>query len=197
MKIHSGFTIVLIAFGLAGWIFCFLKFPAAHLFLATIPLVLGIQFFQKNKKTQNILITLFVIVWLLLFTYESVKTFYLEPFFKRPLAKTKFLFPPAGWIMYFNVDDTFGYYEVFGVKGTNIVPLDPHEVIRTRTIMFDNIHRGILGTAANQAHAPKFCRYLKFRFPEFDKFVVTGNYYPSISKEPYNRIQKILYQCTE
>lgn len=83
------------------------------------------------------------------------------------------------------------------MKGKNVVPIDPHDIIRTRTIFFDNIHRGILGTAAETGRAKPFCRYLNQKFPYFDAFIVTGNYYPSITKEPYNRIQNILYQCTD
>ena len=152
---------------------------------------------MKSKRLRNAIITIFVILWTIVFHYESVRHFYLNPLFEKPLPKVKFLFPPAGWIMFFRVDDQFGHYEVYGVKGDDVHLIDPHEVFRVRTIGFDNIHRGVLGSAANRQRAPNFCRHLRNRFPYYDKFLVRSIYYPSITKEPYKRYQKVQYQCAE
>jgi hypothetical protein len=107
----------------------------------------------------------------------------------------KFLFPPAGWIMFYNVDDRYGYAEIYGVKGEEIHRIDPHEFIRTRNIGFDNIHRGILSSALDKRNAQRFCNYLQYRIPYYDRFIVTSVIHPSITQEPYKRIQNVEYQC--
>ena len=150
---------------------------------------------MSSKSLRNTTITIFVIFWILLFHYESIRFFYLNPFFRRELPKFQFLFPPAGWIMFFNVGDSTAYVEVYGVKNNESFPLDPHDIFRTRTIGFDNIHRNILSSVGSLDQARPFCRYLRFRYPYFDKFVVTTIYYPSPTKEPYKRIQQAQYQC--
>lgn len=148
-------------------------------------------------KIRNSIITIFVILWTIIFHYESTRHFYLEPLLGKQLPKLKFLFPPAGWIMFFNVDAPHGHTEVYGVK--NEIPqwIDPHDIFRTRTIMFDNIHRGILGSAAQPSSAKGFCRFLKYRFPYFDKFFVTVVYYPDPSQNRFERYQRVVYQCEQ
>src|SRR3989338_9319288 len=115
---------------------------------------------MKNVRLRNTCITLFVILWSLVFHYESLRFFYLQPFFRKhfdvELPKIKFLFPPAGWIMFFNVNNGFGYVEVYGLKDKQIQLLDPHEIFRTRTIMYDNVHRGIMGVAAERNNSKAF-----------------------------------------
>ncbi len=150
---------------------------------------------MQRARLRNVYITIFVIFWTLLFHYESLRNFYLNPLFKTELPKVKFLFPPAGWIMFFHVDDAYGYVEVYGQKGKDVQLLDPHEIFRTRTIGFDNVHRNVLSTVADTHLAKPFCKYLEYRFPYFDRFFVTGIYYPSIVKEPFKRLQQVKYQC--
>ena len=77
---------------------------------------------------------IFIILWLGIFHYESIRYTYLNPLFQRNFPKFKFLFPPAGWIMFYHIDDDFGYVEVYGVKRGESQLLDPHEIFRTRTI---------------------------------------------------------------
>lgn len=150
---------------------------------------------MKNKRLRNVFITMFVIVWTIVFHYESLRFFYLNSFFEKPLPKVKFLFPPAGWIMFYAVSDSFGYVEVYGVKEGVSQLIDPHDIFRTRTIGFDNIHRNILSTVSNRQLARPFCTYLERRFSYFDRFLITVVYYPSISKEPHRRLQEVRYQC--
>ena len=154
---------------------------------------------SKSTKfhLRNTVITLFVIVWIIAFHYESLRFFYLNPYFGNSLPKIKFLFPPAGWIMFYNVDDQFGYVEVRGLKGSQAQLIDPHDIIRTRTVGFDNIHRGILGTVASTYQAAPFCRYLNRRFSYFDRFIVDYVYFPSITREHYRQIRSVLYVCPE
>ena len=112
------------------------------------------------RKMRNIFITIFVIIWCAAFHYESVRHFYLNPLFDRNLPKIKFLFPPAGWIMFFRVDQSYGHLRIFGFKDENIYEIDPHEIFKVRTIGFDNIHRGIIGSAASRRKSQAFCRHL-------------------------------------
>ena len=166
------------------------------LFLIFVPLSIGLNVI-RDVRWRNRFITVFVVIWLALFHYESVRHFYLEPLVKQSLPKMKFLFPPAGWIMFFNVDDRFGYREVYGIKEGKLQSIDPHEIVRTRTIGYDNIYRGVLGTVANPARAKDFCKYLNYRFPYFESFAVNLVYYPSITKEPYRRLQQVEYVCPQ
>jgi len=151
---------------------------------------------MAKKTFRNIVISLFVIVWLGVFHYESLRAFYLNPYFKKELPKLKFLFPPAGWIMFYTVDDAFGYVEVLGLKDGGTQLIDPHDIFRTRTILFDNIHRGILSTVANRRRSAQFCRFLKYRFPEFENFLITGVFYPHLTVDRYDRDQRVQYQCS-
>ncbi len=49
-------------------------------------------------------ITVFVLCWSLVFHYESLRVNYLMPLTHHELPKTPLLFPPAGWIMFVNID---------------------------------------------------------------------------------------------
>ena len=141
------------------------------------------------------MITIFVIVWTAVFHYESIRYFYLNPLLKRELPQMKFLFPPAGWIMFFNVDDQFSYAEVYGVKNHQPQLIDPHLIFRTRTIGFDNIHRNVLIEVCVPYQQQPFCRYLKMKFSDFDNFLVTTVIYPSVIKSPLRRIVQVVYEC--
>ena len=180
----------------AAWAIVVWKFENVRIFTLTIPPVFVFNC-TKNKQWRNRAITFFVVIWLLVFNYESVRHFYLEPALNQPLPKFKFLFPPAGWIMFYNVNDSFGYAEVYGMKGEQMQLLDPHHIIRTRTIGYDNIHRNILSAVSQKSLGPAFCRFLEMKFPDFDNFAVTTVWYPSLVKEPHHRLQQLVYVCHE
>ncbi len=144
---------------------------------------------------RNKAISIFVILWLALFHYESARHFYLEPFFKRPLPKTKFLFPPAGWIMFFNVEDSYGYAEVYGIKNGQGQVIDPHDILQTRAIGYDNIHRNVLVSVLSQDVSRPFCSFLRRKFPYFESFAVTYVNYPSVTQRPFERLQTVMYEC--
>ncbi len=149
-----------------------------------------------NKTFRNTLISLFVILWLCVFHYESIRAFYLNPLFKRDLPHMKFLFPPAGWIMFYNVGDQSGNVEVFGLKqGKPPQLIDPHQIFQTRQIGYDNIHRGAMGAFTSERAAPQACRFLHRKFPYFEKFLVTYINYPSVSKNPMEQVRYVVYQC--
>lgn len=150
---------------------------------------------KPNVRIRHFFITFFVIVFMAAFHYESIRYFYLERAFHKTFPKVKFLFPPAGWIMFYNVDDHYGYVEVYGARNKTLELIDPHDVLRTRTILFDNIHRNVLSLAGSAHMQKDFCRFLKRRFPYYDNFYVTSIFYPSLTKNPPQRWQNVLYQC--
>lgn len=190
------FVVIAVIVAVTLWSFVIVRYEVVRLFTVFVPLALGINF-ARSKKTRDMLITLLVAFWLLLFHYESARHFYLTPIFGEKLYKTKFLFPPAGWIMFYEVGDTSGHREVYGIKDGKPQLIDPHDIFRTRTIGYDNIHRGILTSAAEPQSGQLFCRYLKYRFPYFDSFVVNLAYYPEMTAQPYKRYEKIEYQCID
>ena len=150
-----------------------------------------------NIPLRNKLISIFVIIWLIIFYYESTCVYYLQPLVNHELPKMKFLFPPAGWIMFYNIGDNFSYAEVYGVK--NGVPqlIDPHQILQTRAIGYDNINRNALLTVLSPGMQDSFCRYLKRKLPYFESFQVTYIEYPHLTEEPLERTQTLAYLCGE
>ena len=146
-------------------------------------------------KIRSALITVFVVAWTLLFHYESLRTFYLNPAFGRELPKFKFLFPPAGWIMFYRVDETEGRAEVTGDKGERSELIDPHRIFANRWIGYDNIHRNVLISVLDRRQAASFCRYLKRKFPEYERFAVAYVIYPSNIRFPGKKEIRIAYGC--
>ncbi|MCA9395026.1 MAG: hypothetical protein KC900_12550 [Candidatus Omnitrophica bacterium] len=183
----------------AAWFLLLARFPDFSLFIVFVPLAVVFNI-TRNARVRNTYISIFIIFWLALFQYESVRGFLLNDRWKLNAPKTRFLFPPAGWIMFYTVEPEAGYFEVLGVKGRQTHVIDPHHIFRVRTIGYDNIHRGILGTAYNPDNpyvAADFCRYLNYRFPDFDEFLFMGYFYPNIIEKPFDRRQRIIYRCDE
>lgn len=149
-----------------------------------------------NKSVRNSLISVFVVCWLFIFHYESLRTIYLNPFFKRELPKVKFLFPPAGWIMFFRVDDAASSVEIYGITADNQPQLiDPHDILQTRPIGYDNIRRGALFAFASPDNRQRTCAFLQWKLPYFKSFVVSYVQYPSVTTEYFRQKRYILFQC--
>ncbi len=148
-----------------------------------------------KSQVRNKLISIFVIVWLAVFYYESTCYYYLQPFFKRELPRMKFLFPPAGWIMFYNITDNFGYVEVYGVKNGAPQLIDPHQILQTRAIGYDNINRNALITVLTPGVSQSFCPFLERKFPYFEKFLVTYVEYPHLAEQPFEKVQTVVYTC--
>jgi hypothetical protein len=146
-------------------------------------------------RLRQSVITVFVILWLCLFHYVSLRHFYLEPLFRRALPHPKFLFPPAGWIMFFRVGNEFSHVEVLGLHQRALYRIEPHAILPTRYIGFDNVHRGVLGSATSLKQQKFFCRYLQRKFPGYDDFLVTAVVYPPAPEPFMNRRSAVLYQC--
>jgi hypothetical protein len=150
-----------------------------------------------TSLVRNKFITVFVIIWLAVFYYESISYYYLQPLFKSELPRMKFLFPPAGWIMFYNIGDNFGYTEVYGVKDGNPQLIDPHQIFQTRAIGYDNINRNVLIAVLSSGMSGPFCSFLKRKLPYFDKFVVTYVAYPHLTEQPFENTQTEVYSCGE
>ena len=148
-----------------------------------------------NIQLRNKLISIFVILWLAIFYYESTCAYYLQPLLKRELPRMKFLFPPAGWIMFYNLGDNFSYAEVYGVKNGNPQLIDPHQILETRAIGYDNIYRNVLSTVLAPGMSGSFCPFLKRKFPYFEKFLVTYVEYPHLTEQPFEKLQTVVYEC--
>lgn len=148
-----------------------------------------------SATLRNKIITVFVIAWLALFHYESLRAGYLSPLFGRPLPKFKFLFPPAGWIMFYSVDETEVMAEVYGIKNSRPELIDPHRIFPNHWIGYDNIRRNVLSTVLDDFYADSFCRYLRRKFPEYDVFAVAAAIYPSNARYPGKKILRRVYGC--
>jgi len=146
-------------------------------------------------KIRNSLISVFAAAWLVLFNYESLRYNYLSPLVGFELPKFKFLFPPAGWIMFFQVDEVEGRAEVYGLKGERFEYIDPHRIFDIRWIGYDNIRRNVLISALHGFYASSFCLYLKRKFPEYDGFTIMQVIYPSNIKYPGKKIMRPAYEC--
>jgi len=140
-------------------------------------------------------ISLFVLVWLFIFYYESSRHFFLNPFFGRELPKIKFLFPPAGWIMFFNVDEGYGGAEVYGIKDGQRYFINPHDILKTKAVGYDNIHRNVLSEVLSSYHGPAFCRFLRREFPGYEQFEVAAVFYPSVTENPKKKFYRAAYVC--
>lgn len=147
------------------------------------------------KRRRDLAITSFVTVWLLVFCYETCRFGVLSPLAGRALPKLPLLFPPAGWIMFFNVDRSYGFAEVYGVRGDRVERLDPQAIFSTRTVGYDNFHRNILVGVVSREEAPAFCGYLTRRFPDYHHFAVVYAQHPDVVQTPELVQRAISYQC--
>ena len=160
---------------------------------------------------RNVWISVFVIAWMAVFHYETLRLSYLSPLVLRlrsalaptgtaglagrELPKLKFLYPPAGWIMFFHVDRSYGFAEVYGLAGTQPVLLDPHRIFETRFVGYDNIRRNVLISVLSAPDAPPFCRYLDRKFPQYDGFAVVYRVYPDVVSRPDETLYQVAYRC--
>ena len=145
--------------------------------------------------SRNLWISLFVIVWVAVFHYETLRLNYLSPLAGRELPKLKFLYPPAGWIMFFNVDRSYGLAQVYGIQAGQPVLLDPHEMFATRFIGYDNIRRNVLISVLSAHDAPQFCRYVARKFPQYEAFAVAYVTYPDLVERPGDTRAQLAYRC--
>lgn len=144
---------------------------------------------------RNRCITLFVLAWLLLYSYETLRLHYLSPLVGRELPKTPLLFPPAGWIMFYAVGEREGHVEVYGLRNRRPELIDPHRIFATRWVGYDNIRRNILITVLSRAYAPSFCRFLRRKFPAYEGFLVAYAETPSVTERPPRVFRQVMYQC--
>ena len=146
-------------------------------------------------RRRDVGITSFVVIWTLIFQYETLRASYLSPLLHRTLPKLALLFPPAGWIMFYRVDPTYGFAEVYGVGNTEPAKIDPHAIFETKAIGYDNIRRNVLVGVLDERLAPWFCPYLRRKFPEFQSFAVMYGQYPDVVNRPDEVHYQVAYRC--
>ena len=145
--------------------------------------------------SRNTRISLFVIAWIAVFHYETLRLNYLSPLIGRELPKLKFLYPPAGWIMFYNVDRSYGFAEVYGVQHGQPFLIDPHDIFETRFVWYDNIRRNVLIGVLSPGVASQFCQYLHRKFPQYETFAVLYGMYPDVVNRPTDKRYQVAYQC--
>lgn len=164
---------------------------------------------MRNFASRNFWISLFVIAWVGIFHYETLRLNYLSPLAlrfrsaptsaeeasRRELPKLKFLYPPAGWIMFFNVGRSYGFAEVYGLRHEHLTLIDPHEIFPTRFVWYDNTHRNVLVSVLSAHAAPGFCRYLHRKFPQYGAFAVAYAVYPDVVNGPDQIYRQLAYRC--
>jgi hypothetical protein len=146
-------------------------------------------------RNRNIWISLFVVVWIAVFHYETLRLNYLSPLVGRELPKLKFLYPPAGWIMFFHVDRSYGFAEVYGITDGTPALIDPHKIFETRFVWYDNIHRNVLVSILSGSDAPHACRYLSRKFPQYERFAIVYATYPDLIDRPNEIQRQVAYRC--
>ena len=144
---------------------------------------------------RSIPITWFVICWTLLFQYETLRANYLSPLLHQRLPKIVLLFPPAGWIMFYNVARSYGFAEVYGIRGHEPTLLEPHDIFRTRAVGYDNIRRNVLVSVLESSHRDAFCHYLGWKFPTYDDFLVVYAEHPDLIDAPGEVLRQPVYRC--
>lgn len=142
-------------------------------------------------------ISFFVIIWLAVFFYESTRMFYLEPWLKRSLPKVKMLYPPAGWIMFYQIGPQFSYAQVYGVMQGRLHPIDPHQILSTRSIGYDNVQRNALISVLDGHMKPAFCGLLKRKFPYMENFIVSHVVLDDVTKKDGQFDETVVYQCAQ
>lgn len=159
-------------------------------------------------RAKRFSIWAFIVIWNAVFFYETFRQFQLTPlvqaacrasgvaFPARGLPKLPLLFPPAGWIMFYRVDDSAGGVEVYGVNQGTRTLIDPHRIFATPFVFFDNIRRGMMFSVAEPGRQWAFCNFLRRKFPEYEDFAVTQYQYPSLTGDkPPERLSGLLYTC--
>ena len=150
-----------------------------------------------TRSRRDLAISLFVAAWIAVFQYETLRLNYLSPLAGgRQLPKVKFLYPPAGWIMFYSVDRSYGFAEVYGVRrGGRPELIDPHAIFPIRNVLYDNIHRNVMvGVLSSSASRP-FCGVLRRKFSQYDRFAVVYAMYPDLVSTPDRILRQVQYQC--
>jgi hypothetical protein len=146
-------------------------------------------------SARRLAISVFVVLWTALFHYETLRWNYLRPALGRELPKFPLLFPPAGWIMFFRIDRTYGFAEVYGIRNGKSEQLDPHDIFVTSALGYDNIHRNVLSQVVDRRHAPRFCAYLGRKFPAFEGFAVVYGEFSDVVGTPDATRRAVAYRC--
>lgn len=98
--------------------------------------------------------------------------------------------------MFFNVGDSASNVEVYGINEDGHPQfIDPHHILQTRPIGYDNIHRGALSAFVAPENRRQACAFLFRNLPYFKGFFVTYVQYPSLSQGRFKEKRFVAYQC--
>lgn len=97
--------------------------------------------------------------------------------------------------MFFNVGESEGHAEVYGIKNNKPTKIDPHAIFENCWLGYDNIRRNVLSTVLHRGYQWSFCNYLRRKFPQYLTFAVVQVYYPSVVKEPDKKFYQEIYRC--
>ncbi len=95
---------------------------------------------------------------------------------------------------HFRVDEAEVRAEVYGIKNGRPELIDPHRIFQNRWLGYDNIRRNVLISVLDAYSAPRFCRFLKRKFPEYDEFAVAEAIYPSNIRYPGKKVLQAAYR---
>ena len=151
-------------------------------------------------KRRNTAISVFVVAWTLFFQYQTLRLSYLSPWarriFQTELPHIPLLFPPAGWIMFYHLDRSYGFAEVYRIEADQrLVLVDPHDIFRTKAVGYDNIRRNVLISVLSRDTAQPFCRYLLWKFLSAPGFAIVYGEYPDVAGQPDFVKRQVAYRC--
>lgn len=99
--------------------------------------------------------------------------------------------------MFYQITSEYSTAEVFGItKEGREERIDPHRIMTPDFIGFDNIHRNIMVNLLVPYRTEGICRYLHWKFPEYQKLRVDYVAYPQlVPVETQKKFSRPIYQC--
>lgn len=97
--------------------------------------------------------------------------------------------------MFYHIGTSAGFAEIHARDEHQTTVLDPHDILETKAIGYDNIHRNVLVGVLYKERASAFCRFLTYKFPQYQAFAVVYASYPNIITQPDRLERSLVYKC--
>ena len=125
------------------------------------------------NRFGKIAISSFVVFWLLLFNYEALRAFYLQPLAGRSLPKFPVLFPYFGWNMFYSLPNSWSTAEIYGTRdgGQDLERIEADKIFSSRVPGIDFNRRNVIGKVLDPKISGDFCVYLERKFPGYKNFI--------------------------